>query len=201
MWSLAGSAPARRSLPVPLALGLKDLLARRHRARRLAGAIVVTGAAVVFALSMQASLDARPAGKPSDVPDELPVLVYALDVVLLVITATTLIAVVLLSVRERVRDYGVLKAIGLTPQQLTSSLVSAYVAVALLAALVSIPVGLVLYVAVYGMSGGDTQDIVLAPASWLALVPVATLLLVAAATSLPARLATRIATADALRYE
>jgi putative ABC transport system permease protein len=188
-------------LPLPLALGLKDLLARRHRARRLAGAIVVTGAAIVFALSIQASLDARPAGEPSDVPDELPVLVYSLDAVLLVITATTLIAVTLLSVRERVRDYGVLKAIGLTPQQLTSSLVSAYVAVALLATLASIPIGLVLYVAVYGMSGGDANDMVLAPWSWLVLVPVATALLVAGATSLPARLATRISTADALRYE
>jgi putative ABC transport system permease protein len=194
-------AIAGAPLPVPLALGLKDLLARRHRARRLAAAIAVTGAAVVFALSMQASLDARPAGEPSDVPDELPVLVYSLDVVLLVITATTLIAVVLLSVRERVRDYGVLKAIGLTPQQLTSSLVSAYAAVALLAAVASIPIGLALYVAVYGLAGGDSEDLVLAPWSWLALVPIATLLLVVGATGLPARLATRLSTADALRYE
>jgi putative ABC transport system permease protein len=150
---------------------------------------------------MQASLDARPAGEPSDVPSELPVLVYALDAVLLVITATTLIAVVLLSVRERVRDYGVLKAIGLTPRQLTSSLVSAYTALALLATVASIPLGLVLYVAVYGIAGGDSEDLVLAPWPWLALVPVATLLLVAGATGLPARLATRISTADALRYE
>ena len=73
----------RASLPVPLALGVKDLLARRHRALRLAGAITVTGAAIVFALSMQATLDARPAGEASDVPDELPALVYTLDAVLL----------------------------------------------------------------------------------------------------------------------
>jgi putative ABC transport system permease protein len=175
--------------------------ARRHRARRLAGAIAVTGAAIVFALSMQASLDARPAGEPSDVPDELPVLVYTLDAVLLVITATTLVAVVLLSVRERVRDYGVLKAIGLTPQQLTSSLVSAHAALALLAALVSIPIGIALYVAVYHVAGGDSEDLVLAHWWWLALVPIATLLVVVGATSLPARLATRIPTAEALRYE
>jgi putative ABC transport system permease protein len=189
------------SLPLPLTLGLKDLLARRHRARRLVGAIAVTGAAIVFALSMQATLDARPAGVPSDVTNELPVLVYTLDAVLLVITATTLVAVALLSVRERVRDYGVLKAIGLTPRQLVSSLVSAHAALALLAALVSIPVGIGLYLAVYGIAGGSAEDRVLAPWWWLALVPIATLLLVAAATSLPARLATRIPTADALRYE
>ena len=34
---------------------------------------------------------------------------------------TTLVAVALLSVRERIRDYGVLKAIGLTPRQITST--------------------------------------------------------------------------------
>ena len=55
------------------------------------------------------------------------------------ITATTLVAIALLSVRERIRDYGVLKAIGLTPRQIASSLVSAHAAVALVAALLSIP--------------------------------------------------------------
>jgi putative ABC transport system permease protein len=106
---------ARVPLPVALSLGVKDLLAERRRALRLGGAIALTVAAVVFALSMQASLDARPAGEPSDVTDELPILVYTLDVVLLAITATTLVAVALLSVRERIRDCGVLRTIGLTP--------------------------------------------------------------------------------------
>ena len=41
----------------------------------------------------------------------------------------------------------------------------------------------------------------LAPWWWLALIPIGTLLVVAAATSLPARMATRVSTADALRYE
>jgi putative ABC transport system permease protein len=191
----------RSSLPLPLALGLKDLLARRQRAFRLAGAIAVTGAAVVFALSMQASLDARPAGRASDVSDELPALVYTLDAVLLVITATTLVAVAILSVRERIRDYGVLKTIGLTPRQIASSLVGAHAALALIAAVLSIPLGIALYVVVYGIAGGDAEDRVLAPWWWLALVPIGTLLVVAAATSVPARLATRIPTADALRYE
>ena len=192
---------AGASLPVPLAIGLKDLLARRHRAIRLAGAIAVTGAAVVFALSMQASLDARPTDEVSDVPDELPVLVYTLDAVLLVITATTLIAIALLSVRERIRDYGVLKAVGLTPRQIASSLVGAHAAVALVAALLSIPLGIGLYLTVYGIAGGSSEDRVIAPWWWLALVPIATVIVVVAATSLPARLATRIPTADALRYE
>ena len=199
--SRVARAMTRAPLPVPLALGLKDMLARRHRAVRLVGAIAVTGAAIVFALSMQASLDAQPPGEVSDVPDELPVLVFTLDAVLLVITVTTLVAIALLSVRERVRDYGVLKTIGLTPRQIGASLVSAHAALALLAALLSIPLGVALYRAVYAVAGGDSADIVIAPWWSLALVPIGTVLLVAAATSLPARLATRIPTADALRYE
>jgi putative ABC transport system permease protein len=194
-------AIARAPLPVALALGLKDLIARRHRAIRLAGAIAVTGAAIVFALSMEATLDAQTAGEVSDVPDELPVLVYTLDAVLLLITATTLVAVALLAIRERVRDYGVLKTIGLTPGQVASSLVSAHTALGLIAALVSVPLGVGLYLAVYRVAGGDSEDLVLAPWWWLALVPVGTVLVVAAATSLPARFATRIPIADALRYE
>jgi len=194
-------AVARAPLLLALALGLKDLLARRHRALRLAVAIGVTGAAIVVALSMNATLDAQATGAVSDVPDELPVLVYTLDAVLLLITATTLVAIALLSVRERVRELGVLKAIGLTPGQIASSLVGAHAAVALLGALASIPLGIGLYVTVYAIAGGSGADRVIAPWWWLALVPVATVLIVIAATSLPARLATRIPTADALRYE
>jgi predicted lysophospholipase L1 biosynthesis ABC-type transport system permease subunit len=195
------NAIARAPLPLPLALGFKDLLARRRRALRLGGAIAVTGAAIVFALSMKASLDAQPAGEISDVTDELPVLVYTLDAVLLVITTTSLVALALLSVRERIRDYGVLKTVGLTPGQIASSLVGAHAVLALIAALLSIPIGIALFRAAFGIAGGDGDDLVIA--SWwsLTLVPIGTLLVVAGATSLPARLATRIPTADALRYE
>ncbi|WP_328519222.1 ABC transporter permease [Kribbella sp. NBC_00359] len=192
---------SRIALPVPLALGLRDLFTRRRRATRLAAAIAVTGAAVVFALSMQANLQARTAGEVSDVPRELPVLVYTLDAILLLITTTTLVAIALLSVRERVRDYGVLKTIGLTPRQIASSLVSAHTAVATIAAIVSIPVGILLYITVYNIAGGSPEDRVIAPWWWLALVPMGTILLVTLATTLPAHLATRTPTTESLRYE
>jgi putative ABC transport system permease protein len=191
----------RLSLPLPLALGLKHLVAQPHRALRLAGAIAITGAGIVFALSMKASLDAVTGADVDDVPDELPVLVYTLDAVLLVITATTLVAVVLLSVRERIRDYSVLKTVGLTPRQIACSLVGAHAALGLIAALLSIPVGIGLYLAVYALAGAHADDLVLAPWWWLALVPVGALPVIAGVTRLPARLATRIPSAQALRYE
>jgi putative ABC transport system permease protein len=188
-------------MPLTVGLGLKDLLARGSRALLLAAAIALTGAVVVTALSLDATLDAQPAGVPSDFPNELLVLIYALDTVLLLITATTLVAVALLSVRERIRDYGVLKAIGLTPRQITSTVVTAHAALAAVAALLAIPLGIGLYLAMHQIAAGTTEDAVIAPWWSLALIPIGTVFLVVLATSLPARLATRIHTADALRYE
>jgi putative ABC transport system permease protein len=194
-------AVVQSEMPLTIGLGLKDLLARGRRALLLGAAIALTGAVVVTALSLDATLDAQPAGKTSDFPDELLLLIYTLDTVLLLITATTLVAVALLMVRERIRDYGVLKAIGLTPRQITSTVVSAHAALAVLASLLAIPLGIGLYLALYRIAGDTTEDAVIAPWWSLALIPIGTALVVVAATILPARLATRIHTADALRYE
>ena len=188
-------------LPLTIGLGLKDLLARGRRALLLAAAIALTGAMVVVVLSIDATLDAQAAVKTSDFPDELLLLIYTLDTVLLLITVTTLVAVALLSVRERIRDYGVLKAIGLTPRQVSSTIVGAHAALAVVASLLAIPLGIALYLALFRIAGDATEDAVLAPWWSLALIPIGTVLVVVAATSLPARLATRIRTADALRYE
>jgi ABC-type antimicrobial peptide transport system permease subunit len=197
---LAG-AVVRSVMPLTIGLGLKDLLARGRRALLLAAAIVLTGSVVVTALSLDATLDAQPVSEASDFPDELLLLIYTLDTVLLLIAATTLVAVALLSVRERVRDYGVLKAIGLTPGQLISTVISSHAALALLASLVAVPLGIGLFFALSKIASGTTEDVVIAPWWSLALIPIGTVVLVAAATSLPAWLATRIHTADALRYE
>jgi putative ABC transport system permease protein len=192
---------ARSVIPLTIGLGLKALLARGRRALLLGAAIALTGAVVVVAFSLDATLDAQPAGEASDFPDELLLLIYTLDTVLLVITAVTLVAVVLLSVRERIRDYGVLKAIGFTPGQITSTLISAHAALAVVASVLAIPLGIGLYLAMYAIAGDTTEDAVVAPWRVLALIPVGTVLVVVAATSVPALLATRIPTADALRYE
>jgi putative ABC transport system permease protein len=191
----------RSVLPLTIGLGLKDLLARGRRALLLTAPIALTGAVVVVALSLDATIDAQAARETSDIPDELPLLLYTLDAALLLITVTTLVAVALLSVRERIRDYGVLKAIGLTPRQITSTVISAHTALALVASLLAVPLGVGLYLALAWISSGTTEEAVVAPWRSLALIPVGAVLVVVAATSVPARLATRIRTSDALRYE
>jgi hypothetical protein len=194
-------AAVRPALPLTTGLGLKSILARGRRSLLLVAAIAVTGAVVVTALSLDATLDAQPSTEASDFPDELLILIYALDAVLLLITATTLVAVALLSVRERIRDYGVLKAIGLTPGQVVSTVVSSYAALAVLASLAAVPLGVGLYLALFRIAGDASEQAVIAPWWSLALIPVGTVVVVAAATSLPAWRATRLRTADALRYE
>jgi hypothetical protein len=188
-------------VPLTTELGLDDLLARGRRALLLAAAIALTGAVAVTALSLDATLDAQRASEASDFPDELLLLVYALDAVLLLTTATTLVAVALLSIRERVRDYGVLKAIGVTPGQIVVTVVSSYAALAVLASLVAVPVGVVVYLALFRIAGDASESAVIAPWWTLALVPIGAAAVVVAATSVPAWLATRVRTADALNYE
>ena len=191
---------ARLGLPLPSTLGLKDLIARRGRAFWTATAVVVTGAVIVTTVQMRAALNAS-AATVSDVPAELSTLVYSLDAILVLIAATTLVAVVLLSVRERIRDFGVLKAVGLTPAQITLSLVSAQALLATIAALLSIPLGIGLYLAVLSLTSGTTEGAVLAPWWHVALVPVAVTAAVAVTTSIPARLAAQIPVTEAVRYE
>ena len=85
--------------------------------------------------------------------------------------------------------------------EITSTVISAYAALAVVASLLAIPLGVGLYLALFGVAGDTTEDAVIAPWWSLALVPIGAVLVVVTATSLPARLATRIHTADALRYE
>jgi putative ABC transport system permease protein len=192
---------ARWSVTPAVDLGLRSMVAVRSRAYMLMAALTVTGAAVVFALSMQASLNAAPTDQVSDVPDSLPILVYTLDAILIVIASQSLIAVALLSIRERVREFGVLKTLGFTPGQITMSLTSSHALLALLAGVLSVPLGIALYVTVYNITGGSSEDRVIAPWGWLTLVILGLVVMAAAAISIPARFATRAAISDTLRYE
>lgn len=186
--------------PLPITLGGKELFARRKRLFWLMSTIAVTGAVIVITLSLQAAILRRPFG--SDIPREFPLLFYTLDIVLMLIMVSMLIAVAFQSVRERTRDFGILKIIGLTPGQIASSIVSTHAVLAIIASALSVPLGMALYYFLYALATGATDDPAqLAPWPWLALIPVGVTILATLATSLPARLATESSAAAALRYE
>jgi putative ABC transport system permease protein len=194
-------AVARAGLPLSATLGLKDLIARRRRTFWTATAVAVTGAVVVTTMQIRAALRIPTVGTVSDVPTELSTLIYSLDAVLIIIAATTLVAVMLLTVREQTRDFGVLKAIGLTPTQITASLVSAQALMAVFTALLSIPLGIGLYLAITSITGGAENGAVFAPWWYLALVPLVVPAAVAMITTVPSRLAAQIPVTQAVRYE
>ncbi|MGH3307001.1 MAG: ABC transporter permease, partial [Nocardioides sp.] len=199
--STLAHAMTRLGLRPSLDLGLRNVLTARSRAVMLGLALVVTGAALVFALSVKASLDAAQGDGPSDVPDGLPLLVYSLDVVLVLIATLGLIAVTLLTVRERTREFGILKTLGFTPGQINLSVIGGNTLVALLAGLVSLPAGMALYATVYAATGGPSEGRVFPSAGWLAVVVIGLIALAIVTTSLPARLAGRVVVADALRHD
>lgn len=198
--SRLAQAITKSSLPLPVMLGLKDLLARQKRTLWLMGSIAVTGSVIVTTLSVQANINGDTL--QNDIPKEFPILFYTLDIVLILIMVTTLIAVGLLSVRERTHDFGVLKTIGLTPKQIASSVISTHTVLAIAAATLSLPLGGGLYYMLYVIASGTTDGAAqMAPWWWLVPIPVGVALLAVLATAIPARMATKITSAAALRYE
>jgi ABC-type antimicrobial peptide transport system permease subunit len=202
-----------------MALGARDSFARPGRAALTAVSLAVTVAAVVATLAMEASLDVATVPPPAppltegvDAPAWDPVdddahegpalrpIVYGLDGVLLFVGLVNLVATIILAVRERVRDLGVLKAVGLTPRQVGGSVLSSQAIVATLAAVAGIPLGLGLFRLGIAMSGGSDEFAY--PAWWqLVLVAPAIVAAVALLTVPFARRAASIRVVDALRYE
>jgi putative ABC transport system permease protein len=197
---------------------VRGAFARRGRTILTVIALALTVTSAVATLGMEASLGVGtdPGVAPPlpglDTPRFDPVnddagedeilrpVVYGLDALLLFVGLVNLLATLLLTTRERVRDLGVLGAVGLTPRQVTGSLVSEQVLVAAIAGLVGLPLGLLLFRAAVGMTGGSDE---FAYPSWWSLV-----LLLPAVVAVVAVLATPIArraasmrVSDALRYE
>jgi putative ABC transport system permease protein len=211
----AGSGAARRarlapfSLPLPLALGLREAFVRPGRTFVTMLALALTVASLTATLGMEASFDvdsvamggvADPVNDDAAEEATLRPVVYGLDGVLLLVGGVNLLATVLLGLRERVRDAGLLKAVGLTPRQVTASFVSSQLAVAAGAVVIGIPFGLGLFRWAVGVTGG-TDEFAYPAWWWLALLAPLTLGVVAAIAAPLARRSAAASVVDALRYE
>ncbi len=141
-------------------------------------------------------------------PDEvvrLRVVVATLSAMLTLIALVSVFNAALMASRERMRDFGIFKAVGLTPAQVAGTVLVGTSSLVVAAALVGLPLGVwVTYATISGLAGnfGFTRSIPLA-INWLgvACVPVGALLVAAAGSALPARWATRLKVAEVLRYE
>jgi putative ABC transport system permease protein len=137
--------------------------------------------------------------------NEIRAIIYTLDVILVIIGIVNILTTTMLGVRERIREVGVLKAVGSTPLQTMTSVLTGVCALALLAALVGLPLGLGATRLLFnelGQQVGVGGDLGIMPGpSTLAIVFVLSIVIVILGGLLPARHASMIRVTDALRHE
>jgi putative ABC transport system permease protein len=192
-WLIAISA----RLPVPLLLGLR-VAARRPRRIVLSVvsmAIAVTG--LVAALAARATIrqDAQLVGGTDPSIDVANRVLLVITVTLVGLAAVNAIFVTWATALDAKHSSALARALGATPQEVSTGLSAAQVLPALVGAVLGIAGGLALFAAL----GGDETA---SPPLWqlLAVVPV-TLLVVAALTTIPARLGARRPVAEILQSE
>jgi putative ABC transport system permease protein len=136
---------------------------------------------------------------------QAPMIMLFLSIALMFVAAVGILNAMTLSTRERYRELASLKAVGLTPRQVLSSVINGVLALGTLAVLVGIPLGLWLNTVLaqrIASSVGGPPNLVIS-INWLGLLLLlpATLCIAALGAYLPARWAARVPAAEVLRYE
>ncbi len=128
-----------------------------------------------------------------------------MSVALLFIAGLNLFTTLLFAVRERVRDFAILKTIGFTPLQVVSGVGVSATVYAVIATAIGAPLGY--YVSAwlfdhFGKQDGWAPGVAQVPsAPWLALVLPIAVALAVAGSAIPARLAARVGITEALAFE
>jgi putative ABC transport system permease protein len=186
-------------LPVPLLLGLRVAARRPRRAVLSVVSIAITVTGIVAALAVKAVLDhdAQLVGGTDPETARANQVLLVISVTLVALAAVNALFVTWATALDAKRSSALSRALGATPQQVSTGLSASQVLPALLGAALGIPGGLALF---NGLGGGG--DGVTGPPLWqlLAVVP-ATVLAVAALTTIPARLGARRPTAQILQAE
>ena len=207
--ALAGTArPPRRTpaliaisarLPVPLLLGLRVAARRPRRVvlNTISIFVTVTGVVAVLAAKTATDQDAQLVGGTDPVAVRANQVLLVITVTLVALAAVNAIFVTWATALDAKHASALARALGATPQQVTTGLSAAQVLPALAGAVLGIAGGIALFNAVGG--GGDG---VTGPPLWqvLAVAPV-TVLVVAALTTIPARIGARRPTAQILQAE
>jgi putative ABC transport system permease protein len=160
---------------------------------------------VQAATNFGVNVDLRERGTPSEITT-IRGIMYGLCGVLLIIGIANMLTTMLLNVRERVRDFGIFKTLGMSPRQVVGTIASGTGLLTLLAILVGVPLGLVLFRILFvvvgeNMAGADPK--LYAAPSWagIAFVMVGAVIFAGLCTILPARRAANIRAVEVLRYE
>jgi putative ABC transport system permease protein len=130
-----------------------------------------------------------------------------LTVMLLVVAGLGVLNAVLLDTRERVRDLGICKAIGMTPGQVTALVLTSVVGIGLVGGALGVPVGMALHALIMPMVGHGVDSALPREVTavyhgpQLALLAACGVAVVLLGAALPATWAARARTATALRAE
>jgi len=194
-WLIAISA----RLPAPLLLALRVAGRRPRRMVLSIVSVAVAVSGIVTALAANAELNASRFASSSGLNDvrteRLGHVLLVICTMLIVLAAVNAIVSTWASVLDARYASALARALGLTPQQVSSGLAAAQVLPALVGAILGIPGGLALISAV-------DPDSTTYPPLWqlLAVVP-GTVLVVAALTTIPARIGARRSVAGILQAE
>jgi putative ABC transport system permease protein len=135
---------------------------------------------------------------------QLTTLITSFGTILMIVAAANLMSTSLLDIRERVRDFGIQKTLGITPAQIAGSVVIGAITIALIALIIGGTLGVMLmesFIRQVGIQIGAGTDFYLIHWGGISLLlPI--LVLVAVVSSLfPALRAAQIQVTDALQYE
>jgi putative ABC transport system permease protein len=141
----------------------------------------------------------------SDEIDAFRLAFLLVSVLVIVVALANLASTMLLAVRERTHDIGVLRAVGVTPAQVTVMVAAGAIALALAAAVVGVPLGLFVGHAVtevVGTGSGIGPGIGVGPAlTTIVVLVVLALALAGVLGALAARRAAKAEISDLVRYE
>jgi putative ABC transport system permease protein len=189
-------------LPVPLLLGLRIAARRPRRVVLATASIAITVSGIVAALAAHATLvadalaDSNGLDNPIDTSrtDRLNQVLLVITLTLVALAAVNAIFITWATALDARHSSALARALGATPQQVSTGLSVAQVLPALVGAGLGIPGGIALFAAV-----GESNTV---PPLWQLLAVVAgTVLVVTALTALPARIGGRRPVADVLRSE
>jgi putative ABC transport system permease protein len=187
-WLIAISA----RLPVPLLLGLRVAGRRPRRVVLGVVSIAITVSGIVAALAARAQLAASVGTAELHAANRVLLVITVMLVALATVNAIFITWATALDARH---SLALARALGATPRQVSAGLSAAQVLPAFTGAVLGIPGGLGLYMAVV------PDEAPIPPLSWLLAVVAGTVLVVAVLTTIPARRGARRPVAEILQAE
>jgi putative ABC transport system permease protein len=135
---------------------------------------------------------------------QLSSLITSMALILMLVAAVNLMSTSLLSIRERVRDFGIQKTVGLTPAQIAAGVVIGAVTIAMIALFVGVTLGIAVmerFIQQVGIAIGAGTDFYVIDWGWISLLLPILVGVAILSSLLPALRAARLEVTEALRYE